>query len=161
MHVDSLGFSVLDKPKHPEYNSKMNFVTIGRRGGQSRSAAKRRASRDNGEFGGRPSTRSLIERVLRRPVNVHQGKKVFSLLEHLLPEEQQTFCECFSLGVFPVWHQSEELFLELAWPRFVRQPDEDSRSLRFNERKLNDEQRFVLAKFRLAAKYHLPKPRTP
>jgi hypothetical protein len=128
----------------------MNFAKIGRIGGRSKSSAKRSASRANGVSGGRPSTRPLIERLLRRPVKRAQSRQVFSLLQQLTPSERRGLCEMLPLGVLPVWHQSVEIFLEWAWERL-------SRPVRFNERKLNREQRFILAKFRLAARYNLPR----
>lgn len=51
------------KPKRLGYDGVVDVRQMGRRGGQSRSAAKRAASRRNGALGGRPRK---VERFARR-----------------------------------------------------------------------------------------------
>lgn len=51
-------------------------VTSGRKGGRSKSKAKVKAARSNGKLGGRPSTRTLIERVLNRRVTPEEWKNI-------------------------------------------------------------------------------------
>jgi hypothetical protein len=93
---------------------------------------------------------------LRRPVRENQGAEVFSLLQTLLRDEQHTLYGCLRLESLPpdAWDkvQKKSYFMQLDWPWLTS-------DRKFNERKLSKEQRFILAKFRLAAKYHFPKPR--
>jgi hypothetical protein len=52
----------MEKPKRLGYCSYVNVREMGRRGGQSRSAAKRAAARRNGARGGRPRNADVLAR---------------------------------------------------------------------------------------------------
>jgi hypothetical protein len=54
-----------DKPKRLGYSATMDVAEMGRRGGRSRSAAKRAAARRNGARGGRPRNVDLLARRVR------------------------------------------------------------------------------------------------
>jgi hypothetical protein len=56
---------VLAKPKRLGYIFPMDVSEMGRRGGQSRSVAKRSAARRNGARGGRPRDVDLLARKVR------------------------------------------------------------------------------------------------
>ncbi len=71
------------------------------KGGWAKSAAKTRAAKRNGKLGGRPPSRTLLERILKRSVAKDEVKHIKSVLEtHMLLREQQYvwgFFECPSI----------------------------------------------------------------
>jgi len=81
-------------------------------GGVSRSDAKVAAARRNGQKcqkgkGGRPSTRTLIERILNRPVTPKQWSMIREkILSRLLLGEQQTVTQFFGVEWTEVPHRS-------------------------------------------------------
>lgn len=73
-------------------------IRAGRTGGKSRSSAKVKAAMRNGRKGGRLSTRTLIERILNRPVSPEEWKRVQkNVLSKILLGHQQiipNYFEC-------------------------------------------------------------------
>jgi len=71
-------------------------VRAGRIGGRSRSRAKVKAAKSNGKRGGRPTTSTLLERILKRNVTPEEWL-VFraKVLPHVLAGEQQIVTKYF------------------------------------------------------------------
>jgi hypothetical protein len=68
-------------------------------GGQSKSPAKVAAARRNGKKGGRPSTSTLLERILKRNVTPDEMKTFRAqVLRHIPLEEQDTITNFFQAG---------------------------------------------------------------
>jgi len=107
---DSFGLADLIMLTQPSYNRPMAFApegtftvlereraaSAGRKGGRSRSRNKVAAAQRNGKNGGRPSRRTLIERVLNRPLSKKQWPMIRDeVLYQILQRKQQIVTEFF------------------------------------------------------------------
>lgn len=117
-------------------------ILRGMKGGRARTSRKQRAARANGKLGGRRSTRSPAERLLRRNIDTDQEKYVTKAFHTLYTHEQEALLAYFGL------ERHETL---------------NKRGCRARERKPSKELRYVMRKFRLAARHYLkdvkPRPR--
>jgi hypothetical protein len=119
-------------------------ILAGQKGGKSRSLAKKKAARKNGQNGGRTPTRSLAERLLRQKLNNEQKRHLYNAWtdgQIMLEGEKKHFLDYFSATptyinptfVFPI--------TSTFWRRKTRRPPK--------------EVKFLIRKFRLGARYYL------
>ncbi len=135
--------------------NKLNARQVGSRGGSAKTKRKSQASRANGKLGGRPPSKTLAERLLRRSIHPEQQKYIRLALSDMLANERHQLEEYFHLkgGLLEEYYaHDEEMFRTL-----------DSTVWRTKSRRVPKEIRYLIKKFRLAANYYLrnvpmPKP---
>ena len=131
------------------YNSFMfnslNAKAAGSKGGKASTTAKRKAARANGALGGHPSSRTLAERLLNRPIHPEQQKYIDMALSDLFASERLVLEEYFRLdrGLL------EEYFLHLGGKAM------NSLVWRTKSRRIPKHIRYLIKKFKLAANYYL------
>lgn len=127
------------------FNS-LTAKTAGSKGGKAKTKVKSQSARSNGTLGGRPPSRTLVERLLQRSIHQEQQKYIDEALSDMLAIER---------------HQLEEYFqLESGMNKAMA-----STVWRAKSRRVPREIRYLIKKFRLAANHYLrdvkmPKPYT-
>jgi hypothetical protein len=137
--------------------NKLNARQVGSKGGSAKTKRKSQASRANGKLGGRPPSKTLAERLLRRSIHPEQQKYIRLALSDMLANERHQLEEYFHLkgGLIEEYYaHDEEMFRTL-----------DSTVWRTKSRRVPKEIQYLIKKFRLAANYYLrdvptPKPYT-
>ncbi len=83
------------------YNSFMfNSLTAkaaGSKGGKAKTKVKGQSARSNGTLGGRPPSRTLVERLLQRSIHQEQQKYIDEALSDMLAIERHQLEEYFQL----------------------------------------------------------------
>jgi len=127
--------------------NKLNARQVGSKGGSAKTKRKSQASRANGKLGGRPPSKTLAERLLRRSIHPEQQKYIRLALSDMLANERHQLEEYFHLkgGLIEEYYaHDEEMFRTL-----------DSTVWRTKSRRVPKEIRYLIRKFRLAANYYL------
>ena len=78
----------------------MDWLTahdIGKKGGEARTPAKRKAARRNGAKGGRPRKSTLAEHILRRKLTRDQHQVVAEAFHRLTRDERDMFRKFYEL----------------------------------------------------------------
>lgn len=125
----------------------LNSKLVGSKGGSAKTKRKSQASRANGKLGGRPPSKTLAERLLRRSIHPEQQKYIRLALSDMLANERHQLKEYFHLkgGLIEEYYaHDEEMFRTL-----------DSTVWRTKSRRVPKEIRYLIRKFRLAANYYL------
>jgi hypothetical protein len=125
----------------------LNSKLVGSKGGSAKTKRKSQASRANGKLGGRPPSKTLAERLLRRSIHPEQQKYIRLALSDMLANERHQLEEYFHLkgGLIEEYYaHDEEMFRTL-----------DSTVWRTKSRRVPKEIRYLIRKFRLAANYYL------
>jgi hypothetical protein len=133
--------------------NKLNARQVGSRGGSAKTKRKSQASRANGKLGGRPPSKTLAERLLRRSIHPEQQKYIRLALSDMLANERHQLEEYFHLkgGLIEEYYaHDEEMFRTLV-----------STVWRTKSRRVPKEIRYLIRKFRLAANYYLRDVPTP
>jgi hypothetical protein len=110
----------------------------GSKGGRASTNAKRIAARVNGKKGGRPPSRTFVEKLLQHEIPAHHQKFIAKAYDRLFESEKQTLSLYFGVD-----------FLNSLCAKLPT--------------RLPEEIRYLLSRFKLAAKYHLrnAKPAKP
>jgi hypothetical protein len=108
--------------------------TAGSQGGKSRSAAKKRAARNNGRAGGRQPTRTLAERLLGRKVRESERKTIAEAYGDLFEREKNQLETHFRVKAL-----NDPLHTE-QW--------------RQANRKVPKDVQYAINRFKLAVRYH-------
>jgi hypothetical protein len=125
--------------------NKSNAAAFGKKGGQAKSARKRKASRANGsKKGGRKPSRSVAERVLCKRIDPSQYRFLERAYKDLLVSERQLLDEWLST-------RGEASSGEL-WNRTI---------LPSKLRRIPKAIQYVFQKFKLAANFYLKEARPP
>src|ERR1035438_367567 len=125
----------------------LNAKLVGSKGGSAKTKRKSQASRANGKLGGRPPSKTLAERLLRRSIHPEQQKYIRLALSDMLANERHQLEEYFHLKgglIEEYFAHDEEMFRTL-----------DSTVWRTKSRRVPKEIRYLIRKFRLAANYYL------
>src|ERR1035441_989011 len=123
--------------------NKLNARQVGSKGGSTKTKRKSQASRANGKLGGRPPSKTLAERLLRRSIHPEQQKYIRLALSDMLANERHQLEEYFHLkgGLIEEYYaHDEEMFRTL-----------DSTVWRTKSRRVPKEIQYLIKKFRLAA----------
>jgi ribosomal protein L31E len=145
-----VGLGIIVKGTQVVYNvfvfNRLSAKSTGSKGGKARTKVKRQAARANGRLGGRPPSRTLAERLLKRSIHPEQQKYIDEALSDMLALERQQLEEYFQLknGIAEAMNSS-------VW--------------RTKSRRVPKQIRYLIKKFRLAANHYLrdvpaPKPYT-
>jgi hypothetical protein len=125
--------------------NKLSAKSAGSKGGKARTKAKGKSSRANGELGGRPPSRTLVERLLGRSIHPEQQKYIDQAIDDMFGTEKTQLEEYFQLES----GMGNAVMNSSAW--------------RTKSRRVPKEIRYMIRKFRLAANHYLrdvpmPKP---
>lgn len=119
----------------------------GKKGGLSRSPAKRRAAKRNGQLGGRKRKRNLGEVLLRQKLTSNQLHKVALAFLDLTLEERR---------LVKLYFYGNPLYTE--WPKYVFDIPKETDFLRRSLPQPRGSMRFILKKFRLMARRRFAEP---
>jgi hypothetical protein len=125
--------------------NEFDSIELGRKGGQARTPAKRKAARLNGRLskdGGRPRTTTLAEFILRKKLNAAQHRTAVEGYFQLTPSERYSFKRFFRLDV-----GQKNLAVELPFTLNRKDGVRPTNS--------GPHMQHILAKFRLVARYRL------
>ena len=116
----------------------------GHKGGKASTPAKRRAARANGKLGGRRPTRSLCELLLHQKLSRDQKIRLLQAWANgsvLLEREKQQFLEYFSSSSEYINPTINHPLISDLWRRKSRKPPKEIR--------------FLITKFRVAARHYM------